>query len=323
MRPTSPSLLGWIRPSFKFSLRLLLVAVAIFGVWLAVLGRQAGHERDARRAIAPLASDVHYDYQIDPEGKFDPDAEPAWTIAIHETIGDEYFCRMHTVMFSRDVTDSDMLAIRDALQRSSLQSINLAPCRQFSDDGLSAISELGDLRDLDLRDTAVTNDGLKLLRNLPNLRELQLGNIGFRRPALVNDEGLAVLADLPRLEAIYLWGNGFTDAGLIHVKDLPDLHLLWFQQTRVSPNAIRELRRLQKLEVLALEGCDVGDAELSELLAFPHLKRLYLDGANVTDASTKTLTQLRGLERLSLGRTRMTATALAEVQKALPNCEIQ
>jgi hypothetical protein len=226
-------------------------------------------------------------------------------------------------MFSSDVTDSDLFAIKDALRGSSVQSISLAPCKQITDDALAVITEFQQLRKLDLRETSVTNEGVKRLAALTNLRELQLGCFLYGRPVLVDDEALQTLAMLPQLEGLYLFGPGFTDAGLVHLQAVPDLRLLWFQGTGVSPQALGHLRCFNKLEVLALQGCEVGDAELRELLAVPELKRLYLNGVNVTDASVETLAQLRRLEVLSLGGTRMTPKAIAELQKALPDCKIR
>jgi hypothetical protein len=296
----------------------LLIGVTILSLWLGVRVIQAKHEREARRAIAPFARVVHYDFQFGTDGAFLPNAEPPWGKWLREALGDEYFCRMHTVLFSNDVTDSDLLGIRDVLKDASVQSISLAPCQRVTNDGLASVSEIAELRKLDLRTTSVSNEGLRFLGGLGKLQELQLG--GLRSlPGGVNDEGLRVLAKLPQLQALYLWGEGFTDSGLVHLKAVPDLRVLWFQDTAVSGQDLSYLGHLKKLEVLALLDCKAGDAELKELRAMPNLKRLYLNSPNITDASVETLRQLPHLEKLSVGKTAMTKSAIAELTNALPN----
>ena len=43
----------------------------------------------------------------------------------------------------------------------------------------------------------------------------------------------------------------------------------------------------------------------------------------MTDAGLKTLADLRGLKKLDLGKTEVTDAGVAELQRALPDCEIR
>jgi len=61
---------------------------------------------------------------------------------------------------------------------------------------------------------------------------------------------------------------------------------------------------------------------LVHLKRFPKLKRLYLGNTQVTDAGLVNLKGLARLERLDLSGTRVTDAGVAELQKALPNCQI-
>jgi hypothetical protein len=320
--PTENKRNGWTRSCFRFSLRFLFIALTIFCVWLAVRVRQAKHDKIARQAVAPFARVIHYDFQFDAEGKFLPAAKLGYGKWLRETLGDEFFCRMHTVMFSDDVTDSDLLAIRDALEGTSLQSISLAPCRSVTDNGLAFVSDLDQLLELDLRETSVTNEGLKNLSGLRNLRELQLGSTHPDASSCVDDEGLKVLESLPQLRSLFLCGERFTDSGLSHLQAVPELRVFWLQSTRVSRDVLGTVKHLTHLEVLSVQGCDLEDADLSDLLTMPQLKELYINSIHVTDASIEILSQLQHLEDLSLRGTGITSEGIAKLRIRLPNCTV-
>jgi len=52
------------------------------------------------------------------------------------------------------------------------------------------------------------------------------------------------------------------------------------------------------------------------------LKRLSLAGSGLSDPGIKHLAGLTNLEALDLRRTKASAAGIAELQKALPNCQI-
>ncbi len=73
---------------------------------------------------------------------------------------------------------------------------------------------------------------------------------------------------------------------------------------------------------MSYPGTQVTDSGLVHLKRFPKLKRLYLGNTQVTDAGLVNLKGLARLERLDLSGTRVTDAGVAELQKALPNCQI-
>jgi Leucine-rich repeat (LRR) protein len=86
------------------------------------------------------------------------------------------------------------------------------------------------------------------------------------------------------------------------------------------------LQGLKKLEGLYLGFTDITDAGLVHLKGMTWLKRLSLMNtslaANITDAGLVHLKALNNLTHLHLEGTKITAAGMAELQKALPNCEI-
>ncbi len=75
-------------PRFQFSLRALLVALTLVGVWLGIAVAPAQRQRRAVKAIEAVGGSVEYDWQRT-EGGSDPFPNgPTW---LRRLIGDDYF----------------------------------------------------------------------------------------------------------------------------------------------------------------------------------------------------------------------------------------
>lgn len=130
----------------------------------------------------------------------------------------------------------EMLA--QAAQIPHLTVLKLGNCKQLTDEGVRHLAKLPNLRELDLSQTRVTDDGLKVLRELPALRSLSL-----------------VMTMV-------------TDAGLVHLEnchELERLHLMW---THTGNGAIRALAGKQNFTHL-WSGNNVTDDGLALLHELP------------------------------------------------------
>jgi Leucine-rich repeat (LRR) protein len=207
-------------------------------------------------------------------------------------------------------------------------------------EGMKRPSGPADVTDLWLWDSQVTDEGLKELKDFPNLKMLGLNK------TKVTDEGLKELKDLKNLKVLYLEGTAVTDAGLKELKDFPNLKRLGLNKTKVTDLGLKELKELKNLEELNLGDTAVTDAGLKELKNFPNLKALWLPNTKVTDAGLKELKELKNLEELNLGdtavtdlglkelkelqnlkrlllyKTKVTDAGLKELREALPECNI-
>lgn len=67
----------------------------------------------------------------------------------------------------------------------------------------------------------------------------------------------------------------------------------------------------------------LNDGALVYLRYFPNLRELSLDGSEVTDAGLRHLYSLSRLESLDLKDTKVSAGAVANLRKMLPNCKIK
>ena len=89
---------------------------------------------------------------------------------------------------------------------------------------------------LNLSDTKITDDDLKVIAQFPNLSRLRLENNE------VTDAGILHLTVLSHLESLNLYNNRITDAGLILLEKLPALTRVYLWKTDVTEDGISKLR---------------------------------------------------------------------------------
>ncbi|HEV8214187.1 MAG TPA: hypothetical protein VGP95_00085, partial [Gemmatimonadaceae bacterium] len=203
---------------------------------------------------------------------------------------------------------------------------------QMTDDILADIARLDGVVGLYLNGSrGVTDDGLRLLGQLPRLKRLALGGTS------ITDRGLEALRHLPALENLSLAGTAITDAGareLAHCHALERLDLGW---TRTGDGAIRALAGARSLTHLTT-GVAVTDAGIPLLHEIPTFKswqggdvwnaltsydsrpnHLTLRGP-FTDRGMQSMRGLNGLAGLNLDDSHLSITATAlEPLVSLPN----
>lgn len=89
---------------------------------------------------------------------------------------------------------------------------------------------------LDIGHTAVTSEGLALVRRMPHLTHLHLENTS------IGDDALAHLRDLEHLEYLNLYGTAVTDAGMEHLADLSSLRSVYLWQSAVTETGADRLQ---------------------------------------------------------------------------------
>lgn len=200
---------------------------------------------------------------------------------------------------------------------------------------------------LGLNDTDVTGAGLVPLKNMPNLRELNF--TGSR----LSDSDVEPLKAL-KLSTLRIQHTPLSQTAAESLKTLMNAgEFYWSPDHAVRRASIWVLRHEGKVVVqrgdkaltcrhvadweelvqpdlnnLVLHQVDltdspfVTDATLKNLEKMTSLTVLKLAGTKLTDISLETLKLFQGLQQLDLRRTSITATGLAEFQKARPDCKV-
>ena len=118
---------------------------------------------------------------------------------------------------------------------------------------------LGEIMEISLSGTPVTDAGLVHLKGLTKLETLWLGS------TQITDGGLIHLTGLTKLKNLGLWDASVTDAGLVQLKGLTKLERLNLEGTQITDAGLEHLTGLTKLETLWLDDTQVTDTGVAEL----------------------------------------------------------
>ena len=232
-----------------------------------------------------------------------------------------------------------------------IQILDLELCGNITDNSLSELGALSNLKVLILAGTGITDSGLahlKLLTNLAgldlevcdqvtdaglihlqalkHLQWLSLKRSGFG-PYFFSDEALGHLEGLTRLQVLNLYGNRITDSGLDKLKSLTSLKDLDLNLTTVSDEGLAKLASLSDLERIELTattglgGPKISNQGIRHLTALPKLKHLVLVGAGLTDECLEYIAGMSTLTSVNVVDTQLTDDGIRFLKRALPNCE--
>lgn len=128
--------------------------------------------------------------------------------------------------------------------------------------GLAGLASLTRLRDLDLRSSRLTHEGVARIGSLRHLNSLRLAG-----PVTPSD--LPVLASLPELTSLNLCCTDLNGRGLETLRRLPKLEILQFFHEFIDDSAVpalAEFRQLKHLDLIDTEMTPAGIASLRGLL---------------------------------------------------------
>jgi LSD1 subclass zinc finger protein len=183
----------------------------------------------------------------------------------------------------------------------------------FTDSSVSLLLPYaGTLEFLNLNSCEITDQGLKPLAALTNLKSLTLPvrNPGRR----LDGSGLVYLKGLNKLEDLHLDYTGVTDANLVHLKGLTGLRSLGLNGTPLTGAGFEHLKGLTGLKVLGLNSTPVTGDGFEHLKGLTNLESLHLSGSQVSDAGLKHLAGLTNLRDLPLGETQITDAGLEHLK---------
>lgn len=219
------------------------------------------------------------------------------------------------------VTDNGLL--QHISQLSELQGLSLAYL-DISDAALSALESVTWLERINLRHTAITNDGIVsfVSGKAHTLRQLDLSNTA------ISDTALAECLPNSQLNHLSLIDTGITDAACKEFASCEWLTDLRLDLTDITDDGVRQfvncghLQSLDlfrtkitdtslawlsdtKIEKLGLGYTSVTDAGIPALTDFPALQSLDLQGTSLTDRGLRFLGSVANLSRLHLEHTKI------------------
>ena len=127
--------------------------------------------------------------------------------------------------------------------------------------------------------------GLGHLKGLKNLKDLDLSE------SQVNDEGLEQLKDIATLEKLNLWTTQISNAGMINLVGLTNLTWLNLDNNEIGDEGLKNIEGLTNLDFLHIGKTKVTDAGLQYLDGMTTLEELHVSFC--PDINTKALKKLK------------------------------
>jgi hypothetical protein len=170
---------------------------------------------------------------------------------VREENGAEY-------IFSLSIPDNkEALAILPHVGKlTRLTTLSIA-YEKLADRDLQVLPQLPGLKRFGMANNKVTDDGLKYLAGMTELRELRITGIkGIRGP------GLASMKVSSKLDWLYASGSGFDDSAIPHVvQNFPLLRRFDFDETNVTSEGYKQLGELPRLTTLAVPRNIAGERQ--------------------------------------------------------------
>jgi len=198
-------------------------------------------------------------------------------------------------------------------------SLRFSESTRITDETLRIIGQLPNLRSLRLASSGVTGSGLRHLANCSKLQRLTITSSNL------SDAELAQLDSLAELDLVTLsiGGRQSSDQGLIHVGKLESLEALELDVGQaddgtplVTGQTLRALAPLTKLTWLKIRGRSVRqqaalrDDDLAVLAGLPKLDTLSVSSRSLTDAALRHIGRCGELKSLSIWHAPITDNGL-------------
>jgi Leucine-rich repeat (LRR) protein len=194
------------------------------------------------------------------------------------------------------ITDAQVTKLVGALVR--LKALDLSACNEITDKSCEAIARLPRLETLKLPpESYLTDASLKVLSSVGTLTHLIVSSLQ------VTDEGMKHVAKLTNLKVLHVSGcESVTNEGIEALETLRNLEAFRASETKLGDAGLQSLvQSCPKLSELHVDGClqlsDVGVAALSRL---HQLDVLCIDRTAVTDASLRLVATIPSLTALSV-----------------------
>ncbi len=184
---------------------------------------------------------------------------------------------------------------------------------------IALVRSLPFVRDVNLYETNVTDEGLAELKSLKRLNNL---NLGFCQQ--LTDKSFDTLVTLKQLRVLNLgFCRRITPEGFARLNRIPHLLILNLSVTSFSDANVSALTNMSRLSILDIDNTPLTSAGIQSLAELKSLRALRMVGVNARDTDLDALSRVRTLRHLNLRDVPVSDDAIARFQKALPECTIK
>jgi hypothetical protein len=297
-----------------------------------VYGASLGRDREWKNPMPPFP--IHID---DDQRYFD--GLPAWDWS--EVFHGRLYVPPNYCLFGWRQTSDNFLE-RVALDRGCVESLlDLRSLRLLEVDTTKELKQaeipyhrFADLLSLDTDDPCLTENEIRSIAKLRQLRSLRLGDA-----PLTDADVSMILQEMKHLRRFYIGSPLLTDRSLESVQSLTDLQSIGFEGKGITDRGLKHLSRMRFLstlilgdtairgvgfehlagapvDYLSLEGSGIDDHGVSVIAeVFPNLTYLHLASTKITDACVPDLLSLKSLELLCVSHTAISENEAAKLEE--------
>jgi serine/threonine protein kinase/Leucine-rich repeat (LRR) protein len=221
---------------------------------------------------------------------------------------------LHTLnlLSTRGITGAGFIHLQKLPQFKHLSVAMLQPAK----DAMRHIKGIPALDSLALWNIPVTDAALV------DLEGSTINRLILSQTTKITPKGLASVRQLPRLRNLQIGGVPMPDDAVQPIGELTNLTHLYLESMKLGDSALGRLERLRQLEVLSIVGNPISDRGLAHLRGMTHLQNLHLTGTQVTDEGLIHLQGLKKLKSLQVMGTKVTARGVEELRKSLPGVAV-
>ncbi len=186
----------------------------------------------------------------------------------------------------------------------------------LDDTAAQEVGKMKNLTSLAIEKSAITDDGVKLLVNLP-LTELSLAHCSN-----IMDEGMNSIAKMKNLKKLSLVETFIGNDGIAPLASLL-LVQLSVGKTALGDDALSDIIKIKTLRRLDMDETQVSNDGLEKFLELPELESLNLTYCGkINDEGIETLSKMKNLKNLNIAKTLISIQGAKKLQDALPGCTV-
>lgn len=163
----------------------------------------------------------------------------------------------------------------------------------LSDEDMAVIGQCTALSELELLNVDASDDALKRLAQLKNLRQLTVSN---DRDSLLTGAFLSAFENGCELSVLRLHGVALSRSSSIRIGKLRALKSLDLSDCNFDGSLLSAFESRHSLEELGLDRCDVTDADLKALADFRALRTIGASGCNISRDGIQAILGLPSIE---------------------------
>jgi internalin A len=264
------------RRRLRLSVRGLMVVVLILGGGLGWVVYRARVQREAVAEIKRGGGGIAYSWQWANGLPVLPRPKPPWPDWVRRLVGPDFLDTVTYVrLYGKQFDDESLRAACRLPWLEELIVVNTS----VTDAGAEDLRQLTNLRSLDLRSNRITNRPLRHLGKMSELRKLWLAM--HLSPIPLQDKDMAFLERLTKLEDLMLPSAYLTDAWLVYIKSLKNLRNVQLYDMALTVEGLDHLKGLPAnlTANLTLHGTTIalrrpndGDAEIAEAKRHPLIR---------------------------------------------------